>query len=270
MKKVIFVNLIIAIFNVFAPATAQTEPMNYKFIYAGDKATHSYLGLQQGLSEANLQGKFLGQTYTLDTVNPADVLDRDYAGYLAVFAAVDQEAYRKLVEKLPDVAVFNLTLEDDSLRALCLPNALHVPPSKQMKLDSEEQWRKKSADSKAVAQAWHASFEKYAARELNNRFRKANDVKMDDASWAGWAAIKMVTDTVARQKITDAGKLLTFLKNDLVFDGQKGTDMSFRATGQLRQILLLVENDEIVGEAPVAGVVKPNELDTLGNIECAK
>jgi len=44
--------------------------------------------------------------------------------------------------------------------------------------------------------------------------------------------------------------------------------MSFRDTGQLRQTLLLVENGEIVAEAPVRGVVDPDDLDSLGLRAC--
>jgi hypothetical protein len=46
--------------------------------------------------------------------------------------------------------------------------------------------------------------------------------------------------------------------------------MKFRATGQLSQILLIIENGKLVGEAPVKGVVDPLDLDSLGAVECQK
>ena len=46
--------------------------------------------------------------------------------------------------------------------------------------------------------------------------------------------------------------------------------MSFRETGQLRQPLLLVDGDRIVGEAPVRGVVDTTYLDSLGVPFCPK
>ena len=92
---------------------------------------------------------------------------------------------------------------------------------------------------------------------------------MDDDSWAGWAAVKMTSDTVARTQITNSKEMLGYLKNKLSFDGQKGSDMNFRVTGQLRQLILLVENDKIVAEAPIRGVAKPPTLDSLGSLECA-
>ena len=60
-----------------------------------------------------------------------------------------------------------------------------------------------------------------------------------------------------------------YISSDGVFDGQKGSDMNFRVTGQLRQLIILVENDKIVAEAPIRGVAKPPTLDSLGSLECA-
>ena len=91
---------------------------------------------------------------------------------------------------------------------------------------------------------------------------------MTDQAWAAWAAVKLVSDTVARLRSGEPGELLTALRNDLAFDGQKGVDMSFRDNGQLRQPLLLVEHGKIVGEAPVRGVVANGGLDSLGPSAC--
>ena len=44
--------------------------------------------------------------------------------------------------------------------------------------------------------------------------------------------------------------------------------MNFRKNGQLRQLILLVENDKIITEAPVRGVAKPPTLDSLGILDC--
>ena len=76
----------------------------------------------------------------------------------------------------------------------------------------------------------------------------------------------MLSDTVARTQKTDAEAVLSYLKNDLAFDGQKGAGATFRDTGQLRQLVLLVENDKIVAEAPLRGV--KGGLDSLGLSSC--
>ena len=95
-------------------------------------------------------------------------------------------------------------------------------------------------------------------------------IPMDDNSWAGWAAVKMTSDAVARTKISGPQEMLLYLKTKLTFDGQKGIDMNFRETGQLRQPILLVENGKILAEAPVRGIAKPPTLDSLGILNCQK
>ena len=91
---------------------------------------------------------------------------------------------------------------------------------------------------------------------------------MNDYSWAGWAAIKMTSDAVARTQMNEPEKMLHYLKTELSFDGQKGSNMTFRETGQLRQLLLIVEDNKIATEAPVRGVAKPPTLDSLGTLNC--
>lgn len=270
VMKIMNIKALTLLLSMFALATVHAEPVNYELAFVGDKDNSAWLGVNQGLDEANRQGQFMNQKYTLNAYTAEAALNKDFSGYIAVISAADKDTFRQLLEKLPSMAVFNVVLDDDDLRTACYANALHTLPSKQMKKDAEAQWQQKNPESKASAQAWHPDFVKYAARDLNKRYLEARSVKMDDAAWAGWASVKIVTDTVVRQKITDPARLLDFVKSDLVFDGQKGTDMNFRTTGQLRQILLLVEDDKILDEAPVRGVVKPTDLDSLGNVECAK
>jgi len=175
----------------------------------------------------------------------------------------------ELAERAPGRAVFDLGSGSDALRARCLPNLFHVLPSIRMKADALAQWRRLHPESRAQVQAWHPNFTKYAAEQLNLRYRKAQRRDMDDRAWAGWAAVKMVADSVARLDTAEASPLLDYLKTDLAFDGQKGVTMSFRKNGQLRQMLLIVEGPRIVGEAPVKGVVDPTDLDSLGPVDCA-
>ena len=93
---------------------------------------------------------------------------------------------------------------------------------------------------------------------------------MDDDAWAGWAALKMLSETVARHQSTEPARILTYLRYEMAFDGQKGVPHTFRDTGQLRQPLLLVEAGKLVGEAPVPGVVDSNDLDSLGLTSCKR
>lgn len=249
---------------------ALAEIIEINFAYVGENDHPALLGVKQGLEESNLQGQFLNQKYNLDIVSINDISSHDFSMYIAVLTAVNADTFKKLSADLPNTPIFNLTIDNDGLRTACINNALHIIPSARMAEDAKAQWKKKTADSNANAQAWHPDFVKFAARDLNKRFKKNHGVTMNDYSWSGWAAVKMTADTVARTQITDPEKMLNYLKTELSFDGQKGSDMNFRETGQLRQPLLLVEDNKIVAEAPVRGIAKPPTLDSLGILDCGK
>lgn len=245
------------------------EVIEVDFIYVGEKNHPSLLGVKQGLDESNLQGQFLNQKYNLQTISSDETDGHDFSKYIAILTSIDSKKLRVLAKQYNNTPVFNLADESNELRHSCIGNILHITPSNKMKSDALEQLKIKKPESKAMAQSWHYSFVKFAARDLNKRFKKNYQVKMNDHSWAGWAAVKMTSDTVARTQITNSKEMLNYLKNELTFDGQKGSDMNFRITGQLRQLILLVENDKIVTEAPIRGVAKPPTLDSLGILECS-
>lgn len=249
-------------------ATETPAALEVHLAYIGDDEHSALLGVSQGVAEGNQQGQFLGQRYLLEVLPDEHIVTIKDPAPSAIFAAVDAGSLRLLSELNPGVPVFNLVEETEDLRALCLANLLHVIPDEKMRSDAIAQWQTKNPGDAVEARAWHPEFEKYAGRQLNDRFTRAFDQGMDDYAWAGWAATKMLTDSVARTGTADAGALLKYLKSDLEFDGQKGVTMNFRANGQLRQVLLLVKGEEIVGEAPVRGVTTAEDLDSLGRAHC--
>lgn len=238
---------------------AGTTVINLSFI--GNKNSLAFMGVKQGQNEANLQGQFLGQSYSL-SATPVDST--------AILAAINADELRQLSKAHPHKAIFNLIAEDDALRTECLPNVLHVIPSQAMKQDALAQWKKKNPSDDVNAQTWHSSFRKYAASQLNSRFSESTSYKMNDTAWAGWAAVKLLSDSVVRSQLNEAEPLLKFIKTKLAFDGQKGMSLNFRDTGQLRQPILLIKNNKIVGEAPVRGIAKTTNLDSLGLAACLK
>jgi len=242
------------------------EVLDVTIHYVGPTEGSVWLGMQQGMTEANIQGEFLGQKYTVKPVTIDELAGLE--NVTSLLLATDANSIEKIAmtEKFKQVPVFNLVSDADSLRAACLPNLLNISASQQMKKDALMQWMAKHPDSKAHVQAWHEDFKKFAASQLNIRFTKAHAVIMDDDAWAGWAALKLVSDTVARVQSADAEKMLNYLRNDIAFDGQKGAGATFRETGQLRQLVLLIENNKIVAEAPLRGV--KGGLDSLGLLSC--
>lgn len=249
-------------------ATEAPAALEVPLAYIGDDKHSALLGVSQGVSEGNQQGQFLGQKYLLKILPAGQIVTVTDPVPSAIFAAVDAGSLRRLSDLNPGIPVFNLVEETDDLRALCLANLLHVIPDQNMRGDAIAQWQTKNPGDAVEARAWHPEFEKYAGRQLNDRFTKAFKQGMDDYAWAGWAATKMLTDSVARIGTADAGALLQYLKSDLEFDGQKGVTMNFRPNGQLRQVLLLVKGEKIVGEAPVRGVTSAEDLDSLGRAQC--
>lgn len=252
------VALLISLFFSAKGTTAQLNEIKLSFI--GDKYSQAFMGIKQGINEANVQGKFLGKLYSL-TNTPSEST--------AIFAAVDSEHIEKLSEVYSNKPIFNLTLDNNELRSKCFNNVLHIVPSLAMKEAAEAQWVKMNPESNARAQTWHATFKKYAAGQLNSRFTKSYNHKMTDTAWAGWAAVRLLTDSTARNQFNDETSLLKFIKSDLAFDGQKGMSLNFRETGQLRQPLLLIDKGKIVGEAPVRGVANSTDLDSLGLTHCS-
>lgn len=245
---------------------AQAQAIDVQIHYIGPTQGSAWLGMQQGLDEANLQGEFLGQKYSLKPVLLPELAALKSVTAILMVADTKQILSVAQSEQFSNVAVFNLTSDSNALRIACLPNLMNITSSQKMKQDAVAQMLAKNSASKVQAQGWHKAFKKFAASQLNSRFTKAHGVAMDDDAWAAWAAVKMLSDTVARTQSTDAAVTLNYLKNDLVFDGQKGAGANFRDTGQLRQLVLLVENDKIVAEAPLRGV--KGGLDSLGHTSC--
>ena len=265
LKKISFLFYIL----LFSSMELAAEIIEIDFVYIGETNHPSLLGAKQGIDESNLQGKFLNQKYNLDQIPDNKIDGYDFSKYIAVLTSLNSKDLKSLAIKLKNIPIFNLADGSDEMRTACVENILHVAPSNKMKSDALAQLKIKNPGSNATAQAWHHSFVKFAARDLNKRFKKNHKIKMNDYSWAGWAAVKMTSDTVARTQITNPGEMLSYLKNKLSFDGQKGSDMNFRITGQLRQLMLLVENDKIITEAPIRGIAKPPTLDSLGTLDCA-
>jgi len=258
--------LLVYFMSAFSPLAA-AAPLSVRIAYLGHADSDAHAGARQGIKEANAQGKFLGLNYEL--VESADVGAALAAEVAAIVVDADADTLPTLAGQARGVPVLNVRAEDDSLRGLCIANLLHTIPSQAMRVDALKQWRQKQPDSQAKARAWDAAAEMYAGSQLNKRYKDAAGRVMTDQAWAAWAAVKLVSDTVARLHATDAATLLNALRKDLAFDGQKGVDMSFRDNGQLRQPLLLVEDGKIVGEAPVRGVAANGDLDSLGNTPCS-
>ena len=261
MKSVVFIILCLA----WSGAGA----IEIRIAFIGPDNNSAYKGVEQGIHEANLQGRFLGRSYSLHKFSSADMDAIDPAGFIAIIVSTSADDLQQAARRFTDHAILNVAVHDDGLREECSANLLHVIPSRKMLADAKAQWLQKSPGDEINVSGWHPDFVKFAARDLNKRYRKKFSEAMDQYAWAGWAAVKMASDSVARKDLTDPVALLNHLKTGLSFDGQKGFDMDFRDTGQLRQLLLIADTaGELLGEAPVRGVVAPDDVDSLGLASC--
>jgi ABC-type branched-subunit amino acid transport system substrate-binding protein len=257
-----------AMASILMTMNAASEPLKVQIAFVGSANSAAHHGALLGLDEARAQGEFLGQLYALTVVDPAAL---GTVNATAIIVAGSAETLAQGAAQHPSVPVFNVTLTQDALRADCRANLLHVIPSDEMRARALAQWQQAHPDATGVqAQTWHREFEKYAAAQLNKRFKAKHGVVMNDEAWSGWAAVKLLSDMIARSQTNDSSAVLTAIRADLAFDGQKGVDLNFADNGQLRQPLLLVADDKLIGEAPVRGVADIEDLDSLNTTPCAK
>lgn len=118
-----------------------------------------------------------------------------------------------------------------------------------------------------VARAWHWTWERNGAPQLNQRFRKLADRDMTSADWAAWVAVQAVVDALAHAEAFTPEAIGELLRsNDLSVDQYKGVRGNFRPwDGQLRQPILLTTHNATIANAPMDGFDHQSErLDTLG------
>ena len=115
--------------------------------------------------------------------------------------------------------------------------------------------------------AWHWSWDRHGAPQLEKRFEKRAQRAMTSLDWAAWLAVKAVVEAVLRTEAAEFDKVKNFLLGeDIILDGFKGNRMNFRPWDrQLRQPLLIATHNWVVERAPIRGFLHAtNNLDTLG------
>jgi ABC transporter substrate binding protein (PQQ-dependent alcohol dehydrogenase system) len=115
--------------------------------------------------------------------------------------------------------------------------------------------------------AWHWSWERYGAPQLNQRFEKLTGEKMSDTEFAGWAAARSIITAVVKTRSFSFPPIYDYIAaSDTTLDLYKGYPGSFRPWNrQLRQPVLLHTHNAVVASAPIDGFMHQfNDLDTLG------
>ena len=226
-------------------------------------------GARMGIDEAMKQAKFLGLVYEFSYDKPQS--KGKWGDARAVVVAGSSQQALAAAEELANsgVPVVSVLSTDDMSRTQCRSNLFHVAPTKKMLADAEAQWKKANPDDKDIkARAWHESFVKFSARQLNDRWKGKHGYPMSDKAWAMWAGVKIVTDSIANNPEASPSELTKYLREEMEFDSYKGVYSTFRSTGQLGQTLLVVVDGKLAGEAPVRGVAATDDHDSLGLQEC--
>ena len=227
----------------FLSALAYSKDLPLYFY--GDMSSNEWHGAIQGLLEANVQGKFLQLNYKL--IHKTDLDDVKADKPYAVISSLSPVELRQALLANPQIPFLNVGSISEHFSSLCAPNLFHIRPHPSALDAAEAAWKPKDGSGiKAVL--WHRSFKKYAAAQLNKRYEKNTDRYMTSESWAGWASVKLFSDTLARNGLESEISAVHFLKNRLAFDGQKGKDLFFDDLNYLAQPLLLISGDKIVGE----------------------
>lgn len=118
-----------------------------------------------------------------------------------------------------------------------------------------------------VPSAWHWTWERNGAPQLNQRFDRVAGRRMSDADWAAWAAIRAVLTAIQEEKGVDFDAIRDRLRSpDFTLDLYKGLPGGFRPwDNQLRQPILLHTGNAVIAWAPLEGFLhQRNTLDSLG------
>lgn len=124
-----------------------------------------------------------------------------------------------------------------------------------------------------VPGAWHWTWERHGAPQLNQRFDRQAKRQMSGSDWAGWASIKALVAALRLARPAERGDVPTpkalaaaLSSPDLAIDLYKGVPGSFRPwNNQLRQPVLLHTHNAVVARAPLEEYLhQTNVLDTLG------
>jgi ABC transporter substrate binding protein (PQQ-dependent alcohol dehydrogenase system) len=118
-----------------------------------------------------------------------------------------------------------------------------------------------------VPTSWDAAHEQWGALQLQNRFMKLNNRRMNDRDANAWLAMRMIGEAVSRIKSNDPKAIRDFLVSPAFsIAAFKGDPLTVRTWNQqVRQPILLSDGHVIVSVSPQEGFLhQTSVLDTLG------
>ena len=220
-------------------------------------------GVELGVAEANAQGRYFGRRFEIRYLAAGASPGPGAPPGVAIVVSAEggggdgdetaETERRARWERWGGAAaagwlVLNAVDRDDALRHPCREGLLHVIPSSGMLAEALRQKSGSRPPEGLRAQAWHASLFRFAARDLNARYRDRFALPMEPEAWAGWAAARAVGEAALRAESGDPRRLRRYFREELALDGQKGVALRFASDGQLWQPVYLVAENRVWGE----------------------
>ncbi len=234
---------------------------NIEIIYYGHRDEMAFIGLGQGLEDSSEKHGGLKFRLNTELENFRPYKDPKVD---ALFVSMGVEAIRILSMLNPQIPIFNLVDDSEEIRSMCLPNVFHLLPSKSMRGKAISEWKQKNSDESNTsldAKAWDPTFNDGKAYVLNIKFKEKRSIELSEQGWAGWVAATALSDALVKSK-KDNSNIIDILKNDFNINVYKGIDSHFGKDGQLKQIVLIKNEEKVVGQIPV----KDSGKDTLDSI----
>jgi len=259
---VIAVALLLSAVSISAQVSTRTSELRIGVITPARTPTKSessaLRGIRLGAAEAKQTAHLFGrevELYEADgdgrahgAIAAADFLaTRHKVQVLIGTSAADADNLSRFAEQR-GLIFLNIASRSDALRTACRRHSFHIEASDATYANA---WRLSLAGAArpmattkppgAIA-LWDESLARFGASQINDRFRAATGAGMDGPGWAGWVAIKIVSEAALRAKSAQVAAILNYLEQPTTrFDGHKGWQLGFRgADHQLRQPLYMV------------------------------
>jgi ABC-type branched-subunit amino acid transport system substrate-binding protein len=234
---------------------------------SASEAARAMDGVRFGVEEADRSARLFGRAVALVVGDDAERLI-DGGRVQALVGGVDGTGCERLMETAArrGIVFVNVGCAADALRGReCARTAFHVAASERMRADAL-----RAAGAEGEVLLWHPSLAKFGAEQLMDRYRARAGAAMTSSAWAGWFAVKALSEASLRARSSDPARLIAYLERDgTQLDGHKGRPLSFRPWDhQLRQPLYVAAagGDGVAAVPKAAGEEESSRelLDTLG------
>jgi hypothetical protein len=221
-----------------SPSAADRAQGQVRFVFLGSASEDAALGVRLGMEEAARSAALLGvaaPTLTVDSsgasaahASPSLAGDSPNGSRVTAFIGGKDEAScaTALAASAAHDALF--------LALRCNPGTVDVVSTRDGSMrgayagDTTNFALTFHMRAAGPGELWQASLESFGAAQLNQRFRARFNAPMSSMAWAGWMAVKIVTESALRTRSNEPRVLAKYMLDSTTrFDGHKGRPLSF-------------------------------------------